>query len=312
MLIFKENKFIKTAFDNEAELEKVVIDNYEYLFGPNSFYLSKSKIMTAGGIATIPDGFAIDIAEKRWYLVEAELVHHNLWNHIAPQVTKQLLASQRKSTKKRIIELSVEQYKNNTFTKEKFDDFDISEIDVHRYLEDILENDPIIGLPIDGLTEDLKDWAITFKYKIKLWEIRKFVEFKNPTNVVYEFPEEFKPALDTDLETEEEIEIGAEKRNVSISDLIDKKLLDVGQKLTMSYKPRNGQSRNYESEIREDGSLAIMGRVFSSPSYAAVYGMQNAGSLRQTANGWDRWKTFDGKTLATIRKEYLKLPVQEF
>ena len=41
MLIFNETKFIRASFDNEEELEKVVIDNYEYLFGPSSIYLPK-------------------------------------------------------------------------------------------------------------------------------------------------------------------------------------------------------------------------------------------------------------------------------
>gem|GEM_PF-6305955 len=30
MLIFKDTKFIKSPFDNEAELEQVIVDNYEY------------------------------------------------------------------------------------------------------------------------------------------------------------------------------------------------------------------------------------------------------------------------------------------
>ncbi len=43
MLIFRETKFIKSPFQSEAELEAVVVKNYEYLFGPNSLYLPKAK-----------------------------------------------------------------------------------------------------------------------------------------------------------------------------------------------------------------------------------------------------------------------------
>jgi hypothetical protein len=64
MLIFKDTKFIKSPFDSEAELEQVIVNNYEYLFGPTSFYLPKAKIKTADGVGTIPDGFAIDIGQK--------------------------------------------------------------------------------------------------------------------------------------------------------------------------------------------------------------------------------------------------------
>ncbi len=94
MLIFKETKFIKTPFKNEDELEQVVVSNYEYIFGPTSIYLPKKLIKTGDGIGTIPDGFAVDLgSKKKRYLVEAELLHHNVWTHIAPQVSKQVIAS---------------------------------------------------------------------------------------------------------------------------------------------------------------------------------------------------------------------------
>ena len=92
------------------------------MFGPNSFYLPKAKIKTADGGGTIPDGFAIDIAQRKWFLVEAELMHHSVWNHIAPQITKQILASQQAITRRTIVDLAVEQYKSDLSTKEKFDE----------------------------------------------------------------------------------------------------------------------------------------------------------------------------------------------
>lgn len=306
MLIFKDSKFVKSPFDNEAELEKVVVQNYEYLFGPNSFYLPKARIRTADGGGTIPDGFAIDIAQRKWYLVEAELVHHSVWNHIAPQITKQILASQQAITKRTIIDLSVEQYRNDFSTKEKFDELDIPEINVRQVLGDILDTDPIIGVPIDGVTNDLRDWARTLKYKVKLWLVNKFVEFNNPTNVVFEFPEEFKPELDTEEEAEEQSTNREINRyDVEISDLIASSLINVGDKLYMPYKPRNGQPKRYEATIMEDGSLTLLDQVFGSPSYAALAGINDSGSTRQTVNGWTSWKTNDGKLLSELREQYL-------
>ena len=306
MLIFKDTKFIKSPFDSEAELEKVVIDNYEFLFGPNSFYLPKAKIKTADGGGTIPDGFAIDIAQRKWYLVEAELMHHSVWNHIAPQVTKQLLASQQPITKRTIVDLAVEQYKNDQSTKEKFDELNIAEINVRQVLGDILETDPIIGVPIDGVTNDLKDWARTLKYKVKLWIVTKFVEFNNPTNLVFEFPEEFKPELDTEQEAEEQHTNREINRfDVEIFDLITNGILKVGDKLIMPYKPRNGQPKLYEATILDDGSLSLLGQIFGSPSYAALAGINDSGSTRQSVNGWTSWKTTDGKLLSQLREQYL-------
>lgn len=312
MLIFKDTKFIKSPFDSEAELEQVIIENYEYLFGPTSFYLPKAKIKTADGIGTIPDGFAIDIGQFKWYLVEAELMHHSVWSHIAPQVTKQILASQQQITKRTIVDLAVSQYQSDPYTKEKFDDLNIAEINVRRVVGDILETDPIIGVPIDGVTNDLRDWARTLKYKVKLWVVSKFVELNNPSNIVFEFPEEFKPILDTEEESKpNKVNTEIAQYDVELSDLLTATLLIVGEKLSMAYKPRNGQSKKYEAIVLEDGSLELLGQQFSSPSYAALAGIQDAGSDRKTVNGWTSWRNSNNKTLADLRDRFLNMAVEQ-
>ncbi|ALO14555.1 hypothetical protein L21SP5_00886 [Salinivirga cyanobacteriivorans] len=306
MLIFGEKKFIKTPFNSEEELERVVIDNYEHIFGPTSFYLPKALIKTGDGTGTIPDGFAIDLASKKWYLVEAELLHHNVWGHIAPQISKQVIASLQALSKKIIEDLAVDQYQKDQSTKEKFEEQGIKEIDVRKELSDILDKEPIIGLPIDLVSGDLKEWARTLKYNVKLWTITKYVDFNDKNSIVYEFPEEFRPTLDTEEEQEQETGSGELTRyDVTISDLIEKEYLKIGDKLRMSYKPRNGNKKTYEATILEDGSLEVLGQIFSSPSYAALAGIQDAGSDRKTVNGWTSWKTKPNKTIAELRDEFL-------
>ncbi|MGC2062801.1 MAG: hypothetical protein WA610_07465 [Thermodesulfovibrionales bacterium] len=312
MLIFIDKKFIKSPFDSESELEKVIVDNYEYLFGPDSFYLPKTKIKTADGAGTIPDGFAIDLGQKKWYVVEAELGHHDVWNHIAKQVSKQIVASLQLTTKRTLEDISADLYNQDDYTKEKFANLGISSVDVRKVIRDILETDPIIGIPIDSIPNDLKDWARQQKHKVKLWIVNKFVELNNSTNIVYEFPEEFKPALDTEEENKPQkpnTEIA--QYDVELSDLISANLLKISDKLFMVYKPRNGQQKKYEATISEDGSLELLGQTFSSPSYAALAGIQDAGSDRKTVNGWTSWKTEKGKTLADLREQLLNTAPKE-
>jgi len=307
MLILRDRKFIKSPFDNEAELEQVIIDNYEHIFGPSSIYLPKKKIKTGDGAGTIPDGFAIDLSSRKWYLVEAELLHHSVWNHIAPQVSKQVIASLQPYSRKIIQDLAVETYSTDETTKEKFQELDIQELNVRKVIQDILEEEPIIGVPIDNISSDLKEWARTLKYNVKLWVISKFIEFKNPSNIIYEFPEEFKPEVDT--EKEESVEDSSQdvtRYDVSISDLIESGFISTDEELIMDYKPRNGEQKRYSAEVHEDGSLELLGQKFSSPSYAALAGIQDAGSDRQTVNGWTSWKTKDGKLIADLREEYIQ------
>jgi len=306
MLILNDRKFIKSPFDNEAELEQVIIDNYEHIFGPSSIYLPKKKIKTGDGAGTIPDGFAIDLASNKWYLVEAELLHHTVWNHIAPQVSKQVIASLQPYSKKVIQDLAVKTYSSDETAKEKFQELGIKELNVRKVIQDILEKEPVIGVPIDNISSDLKEWARTLKYNVKLWVISKFVEFKNSSNIVYEFPEEFKPEIDTE-KGEGVDDSGQEvtRYDVSVSDLIEEGFISTNQELIMDYKPRNGEQKRYSALVHDDGSLELLGQKFSSPSYAALAGIQDAGSDRQTVNGWTSWKTQDGKLISDLREEYL-------
>ena len=90
-------------------------------------------------------------------------------------------------------------------------------------------------------------------------------------------------------------------------DLIGAGLLVPGSKLHMSYKPKPTQERkNYEVVIEDDGSLRADDKSFNSPSYAAIYTINKAGSPRKTMNGWTSWKTEEGVFLADLRDRYLK------
>lgn len=308
MLISRDKKFIKSNFENEAEIEKVVVDNYEYLFGPNSIYLPKALIKTSDGIGTIPDGFAIDIAQRRWYLVEAELIHHSLWNHIAPQVTKQLLAVNQVSTKKTLEELAIQLYQSSNSAQEKFSELGVAEINVRKVIREILESEPVIGIPIDDISNDLKDWARTLRFNVKLWVIRKFADFNDPINIIYEFPEEFKPELDTGAEDEpQKTNKEVAKYDVGLMDLIEAGLIKEGDKIFMQYKPKNGMQKKYEALVLNDGSLEVLGKSYNSPSYAALAGIRDAGSDRDTVNGWTSWRSTNGKSLAELREIFLNM-----
>ena len=72
MLISDKSRYVRVAFDNEAEIEDVVLDNAGLLFGPHAIILKQARITTVGGRATVPDGIAIDLQEEEWYLIEAE------------------------------------------------------------------------------------------------------------------------------------------------------------------------------------------------------------------------------------------------
>ena len=59
--------FSKIEFKDEAEVEQVVFDNFNLLFGDYSILLSKSMISTTGGKGTIPDGIIFNFQDSSWY-----------------------------------------------------------------------------------------------------------------------------------------------------------------------------------------------------------------------------------------------------
>jgi len=304
MLIVEGRKFVLKPFDSEEELERVVVENAEYLFGPASIYFPKSLISTRDGTGTIPDGYVLDLARRVWYIVEAEISRHSVWSHIAPQVAKQIIAASNPVSKQSIVDIAADRVRSDTDLQDRFGDEGIHAIDIRQVLAEILAKEPIVAMPIDAVKSDLKEWAATLRIPVKLWIVRKYVEFGRPENVMYEIPEEFGPVVDTG-QNEEDSNSELARYDVTIGDLIDAEMLYVGQKLRMPYKPRNGEQREYEATICQDGSIELLGKQFSSPSYAAVYGIQDAGSDRKTVNGWTAWRLEDGEFLASVRERFL-------
>ena len=150
--------------------------------------------------------------------------------------------------------------KENPAFREKFEDFGVIEIDIRRFLAEVFEGKPVIGIPIDDVGFDLREWAQTPKIEVRLWIIRKLVEFGNPNNVIYEIPEEYRPVLDTSPDADES-DRASTYYDVKIADLMDRQLLTPAhQSVFMSYGPRGGERKQYEAIISPDGSLTTLGR----------------------------------------------------
>lgn len=132
MLVSNNKRYIQAPFDSEQEIEAVVTENATDIFGASSMYFPKSKIKTSDGAGTIPDGFAIDLAERRWFVVEAETSKHSVWGHIAPQVAKQIVAASQASTRKMLVDLAVKRAQESAEVGETFSEADIHQMDVRQ------------------------------------------------------------------------------------------------------------------------------------------------------------------------------------
>lgn len=204
MLISGKSKFVKSPFTSEDELKKMVIENADYFFAPSSFCLSRELISDKDGFEVFTDGFAVDIANRQWFIVNAALAKHNVWSHIVPQVVKQLVAAGQSTTKQLIIELIIQQISEDKNIMKKFNDEGYGKEDegvflneIRGVLGEVFGKSPIIGMPIDSISNDLRDWAETLKTKVKMSVVRKYVESGNSENIIYEIPEEDQTGQET-------------------------------------------------------------------------------------------------------------------
>jgi hypothetical protein len=289
MIVAGEKKYFRTPFDNEAEIEKVVKNYAEYLFGSSILVIPKSKITTIGGAGTIPDGFVVDVETEEWFLVEAELSSHGTWQHIAPQISKQLAAVDSPATRDSILKIALDLIKSDKCVATVFADLGIPQLDIHGKVQSILKKPPTIAIPIDGIPADLQAWAKTLKFKLKIWVIEKYQSLDGST-VLYSVPDENVPTMTTN-KGQSTTPVAA-RWSQPYQVVMEAGLIHEGEKVILEYGPRGKSKKVFEGILRKEG-VEVDGKVMSL-STAAVYCIKKAGSCRETANGWVMWKTKEG------------------
>lgn len=294
MIVRGPDKYFRAPFLDESEIDKVVKDYAEYLFGSSILFLPKSKITTLGGAGTIPDGFVIDVESEEWFMVEAELATHGTWQHIAPQVSKQLAATDSQATRDSLLKVCLEMVKKDKVAAGVFADLDIPQLEIHGKLLTILSKPPTIAIPIDGIPSDLQSWVKTLKFPVKIWLIEKYQSIDGK-DIFYSIPDENVPTLTTQSAKGEPLSTFINRLSQPFQEVMQSGLIKEGQTVLLDYGPRGKPKKQWQGTLRNDG-VEVDGRIMSL-SAAAVYCIKKAGSQRETANGWIMWKTEDGTYL---------------
>ena len=114
---------------------------------------------------------------------------------------------------------------DNPSIQDKFHDEGIKTIDIRRVLTEILRSSPIVAIPIDNISRDLEQWARTLKNDVRLWVVKKYVQFGDASVVAYSIPEEYRPVLDT-TELNRKTKSGITTYDVNLQDFLES-LLDL-------------------------------------------------------------------------------------
>jgi hypothetical protein len=305
MLLIDGIRYQETPPKDEDELEQMVIEHAQEIFGQNSiFFDKKHKLISLAGVGAIPDGLAIMFGDvPRWHIVEVELSSHDPYQHVVPQVDRFINAVGNLNTRNKIIEALYTSINSDEFSKIKIKEIIGQNKDIHKFLSDLIALTPNITIVIETNTDPLKEALNKYSQK-------KVVEFKTfkreqaeavhahlfePVYTEVPKPIIVAPAIGNIPKTPPRP--FTPPRRITLKNLLDMGILKTGQ---LIYKEYGG--KRYEGKISTEGFIELNGNKFDTPSGAA------RSITSKPVDGWTWWSTLDknGKEilLDNLREEY--------
>ena len=165
----------KVDYDNEKELDVWVQNNHKTFFGDVIYILGNFIIKTKRDKGSKPDGFILDLKNSTWAIVEVELLHHGVWDHIAEQIIRFIVASTNNESQKKVRDLFFNEIENRNLVKELSIKLNETESRIIQRIETIVSQPPDIVIFIDEINEDLEDMIEALKSTVKVFQIQKFL-----------------------------------------------------------------------------------------------------------------------------------------
>ena len=187
------------SFDNEKELDKWVQENYKDFFGndvifvPGNFFISTKR--NKGGK---PDGFVLDLKNSSWTIIEAELLKHGVWDHIAEQIMRFVVSAKNNLSQRKIRDAFFNVIEERNIVKKISEQLGEKEVKLVQRIETIIESQtPDIAIFIDEVNEDLEDMIEALNATVKVFKIQKY---NVNGSIEYLAPEGNKTVMETTIE----------------------------------------------------------------------------------------------------------------
>ena len=183
-------------FNTEAELQTWAFANSTAFFG-DSILLPGFKILTPAGKGGIPDGFVFNFDKKAWWVIECELLKHGVWQHIAEQVTRFVVAARNPATLRQIRDKVFERVLADKSQDAVAKALGTDTTRLLQQLEVFLEGvSPSLAVFIDDTDQDLLDFCDALDIPSEIYRIKKFIV--NNSQPEYYSPDQNQPAVTFD------------------------------------------------------------------------------------------------------------------
>jgi hypothetical protein len=143
---------------------------------------------------------------------------------------------------------------------------------------------------------------------VKIWLIEKY-QSSDGGEVFYSIPDENVPTITTQMSKGESISTVINRYSQPYQEVMQAGLIKEGWKVILEYGPRGEKKKKWEGILRKEG-VELEGKVMSL-SAAAVFCIKQAGSKRETANGWVMWKTEDGIFLNEFYNQFYSSQIKD-
>jgi hypothetical protein len=175
MLLIDGVKYELWARLSEDELEQIVNEHAQEIFGENSIYFDKKqRLKSASGVVSIPDGYVIVLGDApTWHIVEVELSSHQPYEHIVPQTDKFINAVDYQNARNEIVEALYRALNDDDLLKVKTRKAIGRDKDLHYFLSSLISRPPIVTIIIEKETEQLREALKKYSQK-KVVELRTF------------------------------------------------------------------------------------------------------------------------------------------
>lgn len=267
MKIYFNNKtYNEFQFDKEADFEREVVLNSKLFFGTNSIYIdAKRKIETKNLGNSIPDGFLFDLSDKNnpeFYIVEVELVKHDFYNHIFPQITKFFGFYKNQKSQNDLVEKIFSIITNDNELKKEFKKY-LGEKEIYKFLKDTIEKSQNILLILDGdkneLPEIMETYSDTWGKMVKLIHLKKFSQ---NGEIIYTMHPEFENIEFVDIENEtaidkENVEYDEKYHLDGVSDTVKKIYIEIKNELLKSFPNLIFNPQKFYVSIRMNRNIAF-------------------------------------------------------
>lgn len=196
MLLIDGVKYLEWAIPNEDDLEQMVLEHAQGIFGDNAIYFDKrQKLRTLSGVGSIPDGLVITLSgAPEWHIVEVELSTHDVYAHVVPQIDKFLNGVDNSATRNRIIEALYESVLNDDFLRAKVRQALGPDKELHKFLADLIKSPPTLTIVIERDTEQLRE-ALRKYPQTKVVEFQTYRREQAETVHAHLFKPLFEPTV---------------------------------------------------------------------------------------------------------------------